>query len=360
MKDYYDILGLTDNERKLQGKDFEKVLKKRYRRCAIENHPDKNPGNKEAEEKFKEVAEAYRVLSDKDLKQRYDTYGTVDDNFGSPSPEDIFASFMKMHHGFGFGFDDDEPQQRVFKGRDKILKVNVTLSEIYNGVSKDITYSVNRKCPQCNGSGSKSGKVDECPHCHGTGQIHNRQQFGHIISDNITTCPYCGGLGKTVKDKCLNCNGSGVVETKETLTIKVPSIYDVVQQSFIHKGGGHTCENGLGVNGDLKFTFNLVKDSEYEVDSNNILNIIKTVKVPLIDCLLGTTLSIKHLDGKTYNIKINECTPNGKIYRKTGMGFKAGTYTGDLYIKIEQIMPTMLSEEDKRTLNKLKKSKSFK
>lgn len=361
MKDYYDILGLTDNERKLQGKDFEKVLKKRYRSCAIENHPDKNPGNKEAEERFKEVAEAYRVLSNKDLRQRYDTYGTVDDNFGGMdiNPEDIFAQFMKMHHGFGFGFDD-EPRERVFKGRDKSLKVNVTLKEIYNNVTKDIVYTVNRKCNKCNGSGSKTGKVEDCQHCHGTGQIHNRQQFGNMITDNITTCPYCGGIGKVVKDKCPHCNGRGVVETKETLTIKVPSVYEVLQQSFIHKGGGHSCEHGLGANGDLRFTFNIVKDNEYEISSNNVLDVIKTVKVPLIDCLLGTNLNITHLDGKTYNINISECTPNGKVYRLQGKGFKVGSYVGDLYIKIEQIMPTSLSEEDKKILNKLKKSKMFK
>lgn len=355
-KDYYAILGVDKNA-------TDKQLKSAYRKLSLKFHPDRNPNNKEAEEKFKEISEAYRVLSDKDLRQRYDTYGTVDDSFGGTNinPEDFFASFMKMHHGFGFGFDDDdEPQQHVYKGRDKILKVNISLSEIYNGVTKNITYSVNRKCTKCNGSGSKTGKIEECPHCHGTGQIHNRQQFGHIITDNITTCHHCGGLGKTIKDKCPNCNGSGVVETKETLTIKIPSIYDVLQQSFIHKGGGHTCENGLGINGDLRFTFNIVNDNEYEIDKNNVLNIIKTVKVPLIDCLLGTTLSFQYLDGKTYDINILECTPNGKTYKKPGMGFKVGKYTGDLYIKIEHVMPMMLTEDDRKTLNKLKKSKTFK
>ena len=352
-KDYYEILGVDRNA-------TDRDIKKAYRQLSLRYHPDKNPGNKEAEEKFKEVAEAYRVLSDKDLKQRYDTYGSVDDNFGGPSPEDIFASFMKMHRDFGFGFDDDEPRQRVFKGRDKVLKVNVTLGEVYNGVTKDIIYSVNRKCPKCNGSGSKTGKVDECPHCHGTGQIHNRQHFGNIISDNITSCPYCNGLGKIVKDKCPNCNGTGVVETKDKLTIKVPSIVDVVQQSFIHRGGGHSCENGLGVNGDLRFTFNIVKDAEYDIDNDNFLNIIKNVKVSILDCILGTTLAVTHLDGKTYNINLSECTPNGKIYRMQGKGFKVGSYVGDLLVKIQYVMPNGLTDEDRKTLNKLKKSKTFK
>lgn len=352
-KDYYNILGINKDA-------TDREIKKAYRQKSLQYHPDKNPGNKEAEEKFKEVAEAYRVLSDKDLRQRYDTYGTIDDVEGvNMNPDDIFAQFMKMHRGFGFGFDD-EPQERVFKGRDKVLKVNVTLKEVYNNATKDITYTVNRKCTKCNGSGSKSGKVEDCPHCNGTGQIHNRQQFGHMITDNITSCPYCNGLGKVVKDKCPYCNGSGVVESKDTLKITVPNIYDVIQQSFIHKGGGHACENGLGINGDLRFTFNLVNDNEYEIDTNNVLNIVKKVKVPLIDCLLGTSLSVSHLDGKTYNITLSECTPNGKTYRLQGKGFKVGRYVGDLYIKIEQIMPNTLSEEDKKILNKLKKSKTFK
>ena len=351
-KDYYKILGVNKNV-------SDEDLKRSYKKLALKYHPDRNPNNKEAETKFKEINEAYSVLSDKEKRQRYDTYGTVDDIGGMDmNADDIFAQFMKMHRGFGFGFDD-EPQERVFKGRDKILKVNVTLKEVYNNATKDITYSVNRKCNFCNGSGSKTGKIEDCPHCNGTGQIHDRQQFGHMITDNITTCPYCNGIGKVVKDKCPHCNGTGVVETKDTLKINVPNIYEVIQQSYVHKGGGHACENGLGVNGDLRFTFNLVNDEEYEIDTNNVLNIVKKVKVPLIDCLLGCSLSVSHLDGKTYNITISECTPNGKTYRLQGKGFKVGRYAGDLYIRIQQIMPQKLSLEDKKVLNKLKKSKTF-
>lgn len=349
-KDYYEILGVDRNV-------SDEELKRSYKKLALKYHPDRNPNDKEAEAKFKQINEAYSVLSDSQKRQQYDTFGTVDDMGGMDmNPDDIFAQFMKMHRGFGFGFDD-EPQERVFKGRDKVLKVNVTLKEVYNNVTKDITYNVNRKCPKCNGSGSKTGKVEECPHCHGTGQIHNRQQFGNMITDNITSCPYCNGLGKVVKNKCPHCNGTGVVESKDTLKITVPNIYDVIQQSFKHKGGGHACENGLGINGDLRFTFNLVNDNEYEIDTNNVLNIVKKVKVPLIDCLLGCSLSVSHLDGKTYSITLNECTPNGKTYRLQGKGFKVGRYVGDLYIKIEQIMPNKLTEEQRKILNKLKKNK---
>ena len=352
-KDYYNILGVDKNATDDQ-------IKKSYRKLSLKYHPDRNPGNKEAEEKFKEISEAYSILSDPQKRQQYDTYGTVDPNafnHMNMNAEEIFATFMKMHQGFGSWFDD-EPQERSYKGQDKILRINVTMEEVYNNVTKNITYTVNRPCNKCNGSGSKSGKVEECPHCNGTGQIHKRQQFGNVFTENVSTCPYCGGVGKIVKDKCPHCNGSGLVETKETLTINVPTIDNVLQKTFIRRGSGHSCVNNLGVNGDLRFTFNLINDREYEIDGNHVLNIIKKVDVSVIDCLLGTSLAIKHLDGKTYNINISECTPNGKMYRIQGKGFKLGSYVGDLFVRINQVMPTKLSSEDRIILNKLKKNKN--
>lgn len=349
-KDYYSILGVSKD-----ATDAE--IKKAYRKLSLQYHPDRNPGNKEAEEKFKEVAEAYSVLSDGQKRQQYDTFGSVDDNgFNmNMNPDDIFAQFMKMHHDFGFGFTD-EPQERVYRGNDKILKVNVTFSEIYNNISKNITYTVQRPCSECGGTGSKDGKVEDCPHCHGTGQIRQRQQFGiGIISESITTCPYCGGTGKTIKNPCKKCNGSGLVETKESLTISVPTIDKIFNQSFIHKGGGHSCANGMGANGDLRFTFNVVSDGEYDIDKGNILNIIKNVNVSVIDCLLGSNIKVTLLDNKTYNITLSECTPNGKLYKINGKGFKVGMHKGDLYVRINQVMPSKLTNEQRKILNKLKK-----
>lgn len=353
-KDYYEILGVDKN-----ASDDE--IKKSYRKLSLKYHPDRNPGDKEAEEKFKEVAEAYSVLSDSQKRQQYDRFGTVDSNgFNmNMNAEEIFKSFFG-EHGFGFGFSD-EPMERTYKGMDKILKVNVTLKDVYNNVSKNITYSVQRPCKCCNGTGSTDGKVDECPHCHGTGQIRQRQQFGiGIITESVTTCPYCNGVGKSIKNPCHNCNGSGLVETKESLTINVPTIDRIFNQNYIHRGGGHSCMNGMGVNGDLRFSFNLVNDGEYDIDPQNISNIIKTINVPLIDCLLGTTIKVPLLDNKTYNVNLSECTPDGKLYKINGKGFKVGMHTGDLYVRIKQTMPTSLSNDDKSLLNKLKKSKTFK
>ena len=347
-KDYYKILEVERNA-------TDKEIKDSFRRLSKKYHPDRNNGSKEAEEKFKQIAEAYEVLSNKEMRERYDTYGTVDDGFnfsgGGINPEDFFNDFMRRH---GFGFDD-EPQEKTYKGQDKVLRINVSFEDVYNGATKTVSYNVSRPCKKCNGSGSKDGKIDICPHCNGEGRIHNRQRFGMMFTDNITICPYCGGVGKAIKNKCSECGGSGLVETKETLTVNVPTIDKVLQQSYIRRGSGHSCTNNLGVNGDLRFTFNLAPTEEYNLDTQNALNIVKTVKVPIIDCLLGTTLSVKHLDGKSYTITLDECTPDGREYRISGKGFKVGSYCGDLLIRIKHVMPQKLTSDERKILNKLKK-----
>lgn len=350
-KDYYKILGVEKNA-------TENELKKAYKKLAIKYHPDKNPNNKEAEEKFKEVNEAYQILSDKNKRQQYDMFGTVDGMGSSDmdfNPNDIFASFFK-HHGWGF---DEEPMERTYKGGDKVLKINVSLREIYNNASKTVTYTVKRPCPICHGSGSKSGKMTECPHCHGTGEIRNRRQNGMIFVENITTCSHCNGLGKIVKDTCTHCHGSGLIDTKETIDITVPSLEKVLYQTYRHNGGGHSCQNGLGINGDLLFTFNIAIEEGFNIDRDNPINIIRTIDVPLIDCLLGTTLKVKHVDGKEFGVTIKECTKNGQTYRIKGKGFKINNNVGDFYIKINQVMPTALSSDEKKILNNLKQSKNF-
>lgn len=353
-KDYYNVLGVEKNASNDE-------IKRAYRKLSLKYHPDRNPNNKEAEEKFKEVAEAYSVLSDQKKREQYDTFGSVDENFNNMNmnmdAEEIFKNFFG-HHGFGFGFDD-EPQERIIRGTDKTIRINVTFDEVYNNVTKNITYSVYRECKECYGSGSKDGKVIDCPHCHGTGQIRERKQFAMMITENVITCPHCNGLGKIVTNPCPKCNGTGLVETKETLSITVPTIDKVLNQLYIHKDGGNSCRNGLGKNGDLKFTFNLLKNNEYELDVNNVLNIIKTVEVSVIDCLLGTTIKVQHLDGKYYNVNISECTSDGRMYKIQGKGFKTDMYVGDLYIKIKQKMPKVLTEDDRKILGKLKKSKTF-
>lgn len=359
-KDYYKILGVDKNA-------DEKEIKRMYRKKALQYHPDRNP-NKEAEEKFKEISEAYHILSNKELRQRYDMFGTVDDNFGSGgmNAEDIFRDFFK-NRGFnpfeGFGFDDEDTSSfnRQMAGQDKVLHVNVTLKEIYNNSNKTIKYSVYRPCDKCNGKGSLNGEVKTCPHCHGTGQMHVRQthQFGFV--EQIVTCSHCHGTGVMVDKPCDKCNGSGIHLAEETLTVKVPTIDKVVQQTYSKRGGGNSCPNNLGPNGDLRFSYKINLTEGFNIEGNNVLNIVTNINVPIINCLIGTKLKIKHLDDKNYEIIIPECTKDGTIITLKGKGFKhSNGYVGDLLVKVNMIMPTKLNEEDKKILNKLQKSKTFK
>lgn len=365
MKDYYDILGLTDNERKLQGKDFEKVLKKRYRRCAIENHPDKNPGNKEAEEKFKEVAEAYRILSDKDLRQRYDTFGTVDDTFGGSSvnPEDIFREFFRNSgfNPFASDFEDSDYQKQV-NGTDKVLHIKVTLSEIFNGANKTIKYTVNRPCKECGGSGSADGKSSTCPHCHGTGQMHIRQTHAYGFMEQIVTCPHCHGTGTSVENMCKKCHGTGLQPVEETLEIKVPTIDKVLTQVYGKAGYGNSAPNNLGGNGDLRFTFRINENNAaFSIDRENALNIVTEINIPIIKCLLGCSVTITHLDGKEYSLTVPECTKDNTILRISKQGFRhSNGMVGDLLVKVNMILPNSLGKEEKKILKKLQETKTFK
>ncbi len=358
-KDFYKILGVDRNA-------DEKQIKSAYRKLALRFHPDKNPNNKEAEEKFKDISEAYRVLSDKDLRQRYDMFGTVDGNFsgGNMNPEDIFKEFFR-HSGFSpFSSDfdfDGQPQQKVVRGSDKILHINVTLSDIYNNVEKKVKYTINRPCKKCGGSGSKSGSTVTCQHCNGTGQMCIRQthQFGFM--EQIVTCPHCNGTGVSVQDPCTDCKGTGLHLEEETLTVKVPTIDKVLQQVYHKSGYGNSAPNNLGINGNLRFNYKVNEESNFKIDKENGLNIITSVNVSIINCLLGCEIKVKHLDGKEYALNIPQCTKDGKIFTIKNKGFRhSNGYVGDLLIKVNMIMPKTLTEDDKKILNKLQKSKSFK
>jgi len=354
MKDYYSILGVEKTA-------SEKEIKRAYRKLALKFHPDKNPDDKDAEEKFKDISEAYRVLSDKDLRQRYDTYGTIDDNFtGDINPEELFKNFFRSH-GFNPFSDFDMQEEKVQTGSDKILHVNVTMSEVYNNAEKVIKYTVDRPCKKCNGSGSSNGIPSICPHCNGKGQMYIRKthQFGYM--EQMITCPHCNGTGILNEHPCSDCGGHGVHAETETLKIKVPTIDKVLQQVFRKPGAGHSAPNNLGGNGDLRFTYRLNEEGQFKVDKENAVNIIAIVNVPLIDCLLGGTVRFKHLDGKEYSVTIPECSKDKLKLSLKGKGFKLSNgYCGDLIIEINMVMPNNLNNEDKKLLNKLKKSKTFK
>lgn len=355
-KDYYKILGVSKDA-------DEKEIKKNYRKLSLKYHPDRNPNDKEAEEKFKEVAEAYRVLSDKELRQRYDTYGTIDGNFGSGgiNPQDIYEEFARRH-GFG-GFDNDDSffgGQKEYSGTDKLLSIRVTLSEIYNNAQKTLKYNVKRPCEKCGGTGSKKRTSATCTHCNGTGQLHIRQTHKYGFVEQITTCPHCNGTGIHIEDPCDECGGTGLVNKEEEMTITVPTIDRIINRVYSNSGGGNSAPNNLGINGDLRFSFNIEEDDVFRIDLQNPLNIIMEISVPIIDCLLGAKFNIKHLDGKEYAITIPECTKDGSILKMNGKGFAhSNGFRGDLLIRVKCSFPDKIENEDKKLLKKLKNTKTF-
>lgn len=350
-KNYYEILGV---DRGVSDAD----LKKAFRKLSMKYHPDKNPGNKEAEEKFKEINEAYHILSDKDLRNRYDTYGTIDANgFDGMdiNMNDIFSSFFKRR---GFSDFDSGAYQKVKKGQDKGLNISVTLSEIYNNVTKTVQYTVNRPCKECNGTGSKDGKKKTCPHCNGMGQIRIRQQHGMAIMEQISTCPHCKGRGIVIENPCSKCGGSGLESVKTQMTVKVPHIDLILGREYVDAGNGHSPMYNEGINGDLRYQFTITNEGNFSIDNAYPLNIIYEMEVPYVDCLLGSTVEVKHLDGKVIKMTIPECTKDGSLLKMKGLGFKCSDnrMVGDLIVKVKMVLPNKLSGEEKKLLSKIKKS----
>ena len=354
-KDYYKILGVDKKATKDE-------IKKKYRKLSLQYHPDRNPGNKEAEEKFKEVAEAYHVLSDDKMRQQYDMFGTVDGNFDNAgfNPFDIFNTFEKHFHDDFFGFDENT--KTSYKGDDKALRIGVTLEEVYNNSTKVISYSINKACPDCDGSGSKTKEKSTCPHCNGTGRIvqsYRQNQFS--VFQQITTCPHCHGTGTIISNPCTKCHGTGLINSLEQFEVVVPTIDKVIAQQYRKSGYGHACLNGLGENGDLYFSYNLKNTGDYKIDPSNILNIITEVEIPLVDCLLGTKTKITLPDKTSETITIKECTPHDKIYRIPQKGLKhSNGQRGDVLVKIKYKIPTKLSSEEKKMLEKIKMFNNFK
>lgn len=353
-KDYYKILGVDKSATKDE-------LKKAYRKLSLQYHPDRNPNNKEAEEKFKEISEAYNILSNDELRNRYDTYGTVDVNSSSFDADAIFREFFK-NSGFGSMFDEEfgSSDNVVYVGTNKNLSINVTMEDVYNNVEKTITYKVERPCEKCNGSGSLNGKTMVCPHCNGTGQIRHVETHGFIHMQNITTCPYCNGSGNIITNPCKECGGTGLKIKDEKLTIQVPYIDKVLQQRYRKQGGGNSCPRNNGRNGDLFWTYKLTENEKFKLDKANPLNIITEIDVNVVDCILGTEVTIKHLDNKEYKINVKPCSKQGETYILYGKGFVTSIGNrGNLIVKLNIKMPEKINKEEKKLLERLKNSSNF-
>ena len=366
-RDYYEVLGVAKDASADE-------IKKAYRKKAIQYHPDRNPGDKEAEEKFKEAAEAYDVLSNPEKRARYDQFGHAGmsgaagnggpfGGFGSGmSMDDIFSMFGDIfggHGGFG-GFSGfgggGGSQQRHFRGSDLRVKVKLTLKEISTGVEKKFKLKKYVPCPHCHGSGAEGNSgVETCPTCKGTGSVIRNQQTILGTMQTRTTCPTCGGEGHIIKNKCKECGGEGIVYGEEIVTVKIPKgVAEGMQLSMSGKGnaGKHN-----GIPGDLLILVEEEPDKELIRDENDLIyNLL--LSFPM--AALGGTVEIPTIDGKV-KVKIEPGTQSGKVLRLRSKGLPSvnGYGTGDLLVNVSIYVPETLSKDEKKALESMEASDNF-
>lgn len=345
-------------------------IKKAYRKKAIQYHPDKNPGDKEAEEKFKEAAEAYEVLSNPDKRARYDQFGHAGmeggEGFGGfggqgMSMDDIFSMFGDIFGGRGgfggfSGFGGGGQSRQRYRGADLRVKVKLNLKEIAEGTTKKFKLKKNVTCPHCHGSGAEgNGGMETCPTCKGSGTVTRTQQsiFGMMRTQSV--CPQCNGEGKIIKNKCSQCKGSGVVYGEEVVEVKIPAgVCEGMQLSMSGKGNAG---NHNGVPGDL--LIQVEEEAHPDLirqDDDLIYNLLLSFPA----ATLGGTVEIPTIDGKV-KVKIESGTQPGTVLRLRGKGLPSvNRYgTGDLLVNISVYVPETLNKEEKRILEKLDTSDNF-
>ena len=316
-RDYYEVLGVSKNATKDE-------LKKAYRKLAIKYHPDKNPGDKAAEEKFKEAAEAYDVLSDDAKRQRYDRYGHAGvggaSGGGFSDVNDIFSHFGDIFGDFfgggSFGgFGGGGRSRMVRKGANLRVKVKLNLLEIVTGVEKKIKIKKKVACTACNGTGAASSNdVQTCPDCKGNGSVYRTSNTMFGMMQQEVQCSRCGGDGKLITHKCPVCSGEGIVDAEETVTVKIPAgVAEGMQLTM--RGQGSAPRHG-GVNGDLYVLITEEEQNDFERDGNDL---IYDLEVSFPDAVLGSTVEVPTVEGKV-KIKIDEGTQPGKIFRLRGKG----------------------------------------
>ena len=344
-------------------------IKKAYRKAAIKYHPDKNPGDKEAEEKFKEAAEAYDVLSNQDKRARYDQFGhagmsgAAGGGFGGGgfgggfSMEDIFSQFGDIFGGHFGGFSSRGGGRRVNRGSDIRVKVKLTLSEIANGTTKKLKISKTIACDKCGGSGAKdSSSYSTCSTCNGTGVVTRVENtfFGRMQTQGV--CPTCGGEGKTITAKCDKCSGEGVVRGDEVVEIKIPAGVGEGMAVTV-QGKGNAARRG-GVNGDLLVMIDEERHPELVRDGNDLIH---NLNLTVTTCILGGEVEVPTIDGKA-KIKIAAGTHAGKVLRLRGKGLPDvnGYGRGDILIVVDITIPSSLTSEERKLVEKLADQPHFK
>ena len=350
-RDYYEVLGVDKSSKK-------EDIKKAYRKLALKYHPDKNKGDKGAEEKFKEASEAYHVLSDDKRKASYDQFGHAafqgggQGGFGnfdfSSSFSDIFEDVFGDLGDFGFASSGRSRRRSNNRGNDLRYDVSIDLNDAFNGTEKKINYTTYKKCRTCSGNGSKLGsKPSVCNYCGGQGRVRSSQGFFTIQQ----TCPECSGEGEKITNPCNSCSGMGKSQSNESVSVKIPKGVD--DGTRIRLAGKGEAGNKGGTNGDL---YLFVTVEPHNIFKRAEENLYYELPISIADAALGTTVEVPSIDGGKTKIKIPSGTQSGKQLRLRGKGMPIlrRNISGDLYIRIMTEVPTSLSKRQKELLAEFK------
>ena len=348
-RDYYEVLGVDKNSDPNQ-------IKSAYRKLAVKYHPDKNKGDKAAEEKFKEASEAYHVLSNAERKQSYDNFGHAAfenagggrGGFGNFDFSSHFSDIFEDFFGEGFGGSGRRSRRSNNRGSDLRYDLSITLEEAYTGKKQDIKFSTSEKCDTCSGSGSKPGhNADSCSMCGGHGQVRSSQGFFTVQQ----TCPQCSGSGEEITNPCSSCNGQGKKQTSKRLSVTIPKGVDDGTRIRL-AGKGEAGSRGAS-NGDLYLFINVYSHDLFKRSDENLFF---ECPISIADAALGTSIEIPTIDGGKAKIKIPQGTQSGKQFRLKGKGmpYMRGGGTGDLYVQVNTEVPVSLNKEQKELLEKFR------